>query len=376
MKSVTINGKTYSFPYADLLPPLRPEERQALAENIRRRGVLVDVVVTEDYEVLDGHNRLEIAAELGLAHVPIEVMTGLSGEQKRQLALDLNLHRRHLSREEIREVIERSLRADPGQSDRAIADTLKVDHKTVGVARKRLEAGGEIPHLGSTKGKDGKKQPRKKKERDKPVQVIVKGPPAAETPALPAPDPEPAQHQGEPADHGDRGELFPETAPAGVPAGEDAPAADAGPVAEEQPAAAGPTPSPPRPMKNWRRELEHLGTILRGRGDAAKKLSTLRPAERSPERARKLFLGAHDQIVQSEVALLGDSPEPGMWVSGCCDALIALQTIVYVLQDCHATDVTKYLIQQAEAAISKLLRLPSVKPAAGPAPGEAEGGSA
>jgi hypothetical protein len=48
---------------------------------------------------MDGANRLRIASEFDLA-VPFEIHRGLSGEEKEQLALDLNVDRRHISPEE------------------------------------------------------------------------------------------------------------------------------------------------------------------------------------------------------------------------------------------------------------------------------------
>src|SRR5262245_51092251 len=105
MKTISFNDMTYTCPHADLLRSLTVEERADLLDDVRRRGIVVPVVVDEDNAVIDGQNRLEIAAELrlGAEKVPTKVMTGLTSEQKRQLALDLNLHRRHLSRKEIRE---------------------------------------------------------------------------------------------------------------------------------------------------------------------------------------------------------------------------------------------------------------------------------
>jgi ParB-like chromosome segregation protein Spo0J len=161
MKTIAINGTTFSCPFADLLPPLKPDERAALLQDIRQRGVAVAVVVDELNAVLDGHNRLEIASELGLPGVPVKVVTGLGDDEKRALALDLNLHRRHLSREEVRQVLEHRLKADPAQSDRIVAKEVRVDHKTVGAVRRDLEATGEIPQMSATRGGDGRTRRRR-----------------------------------------------------------------------------------------------------------------------------------------------------------------------------------------------------------------------
>lgn len=78
-----------------VLPPLAPEARQALAEDIRRHGVLVAVEVDEEGNVLDGHHRVELAAELGIDY-PVVIRSGLSETERVEHALRLNLLRRHL----------------------------------------------------------------------------------------------------------------------------------------------------------------------------------------------------------------------------------------------------------------------------------------
>src|SRR5262245_43243027 len=100
MKTITLGTTTYTCPFSDLLRPLTDRERADLRADIELRGVVVPVVVDEQLAVLDGHNRLEIAAELGLAEVPIDIHPGLTDEEKRDLAMSLNLKRRHLTAEE------------------------------------------------------------------------------------------------------------------------------------------------------------------------------------------------------------------------------------------------------------------------------------
>lgn len=82
-----------------LLPDLGTSEYEALREDIRRRGVLVPVELDENGEILDGHNRAAIAAELGIDY-PTVVRAGLTEDDKYQHVLALNLARRHLSREQ------------------------------------------------------------------------------------------------------------------------------------------------------------------------------------------------------------------------------------------------------------------------------------
>ncbi|MFP3656254.1 hypothetical protein SB777_35685, partial [Burkholderia sp. SIMBA_052] len=85
--------------------------------------------------MLDGHHRAKIAAELGI-ECPREVREGLTDEEKRRLAITLNLHRRHLSQERKRALIAGQLLDTPEQSDRKIAASLGVHNETVNAVRK------------------------------------------------------------------------------------------------------------------------------------------------------------------------------------------------------------------------------------------------
>jgi site-specific DNA-methyltransferase (adenine-specific) len=159
--SVTVGGTVFHLPFRDLLPPLPAEDLERLRADIRARGVAVPVVVDEGNHVLDGANRVTIAAELGLTEVPVVVQAGLDERGRRGLALTLNLCRRHLTRAQVRALVARLLRADPEQSDRAVAAAAGTTDKTVAAERRRLEAGAEIPHPATTRGRDGKVQARR-----------------------------------------------------------------------------------------------------------------------------------------------------------------------------------------------------------------------
>src|SRR5262249_6841284 len=162
---ILVNGVTYHCPYADILRPLDPEERADLKKDIQDRGVLVPVVVDEHHNVLDGQHRLEIAAELGLTEVPVDVKKGLTDDQKRSHAEGSTRNRRHLTRDEKRAVLERRLRANPELSDRTIAAQVHVDHKTVNGVRAELEGRGEIPHVADRVDAVGRKQPARRPAR-------------------------------------------------------------------------------------------------------------------------------------------------------------------------------------------------------------------
>jgi hypothetical protein len=70
--------------------------------------------------------------------------------------LSANVHRRHLTATQRREIVAKILKAQPEKSDRQIAKQTNVDHKTVGAQRTKLEATGEIPRSATRTGADGK----------------------------------------------------------------------------------------------------------------------------------------------------------------------------------------------------------------------------
>ena len=154
--TVTVGGITYQLPFEDLLPALADDDLKALRDDIRDRGIVVPIVIDEHHNVIDGANRLRIAAELGIRNLPVDIRPGLSHPEKEELAEDLNLHRRHLTREQLRDAIARRLKRTPEQSDRQIAAAIGVNHETVGDVRKQLTATGEIRQLPKTIGRDGR----------------------------------------------------------------------------------------------------------------------------------------------------------------------------------------------------------------------------
>lgn len=140
-------------PY-QVMPPLSAEEYQALKADISLRGVQVPVEYDETGHVLDGHHRIQICTELGIANWPRLVRYGLTDDEKLRHARRLNLDRRHLDREQKRDLIAEELRERPSDSDRAIAAGLGVNHETVGAERKRLESTGGIRQLDERTGRD------------------------------------------------------------------------------------------------------------------------------------------------------------------------------------------------------------------------------
>lgn len=134
-------------PY-QLLPALTAEEYAALRADIEAHGIRVPVDVDEAGQILDGHHRAAIAAELVIP-CPTRLVAGLTEDEKRGHAVAVNAHRRMLTRSQRRALVVAEMERDPSRSDRAIGRIVGVDHKTVGAIRR---GGWGIPHPEETPG--------------------------------------------------------------------------------------------------------------------------------------------------------------------------------------------------------------------------------
>jgi hypothetical protein len=178
-------------PAADDYPLLKdgdPAAFRELVEDNRRHGLRANIVfwVADDGKrcLLDGRNRLDALAELGVLYdidgeLGLKSWTGtkwaeLSGcalsvayqvvldGNPDALAASLNLHRRHLTAEQKRIRVAKLLRASPAASNNAIAKRGKVDDKTVATVRRKMEARSEIPNVEIRTDTKGRSQPAKK----------------------------------------------------------------------------------------------------------------------------------------------------------------------------------------------------------------------
>ena len=98
----------------------------------------------------------------------VNPMTGETSIEKTDpfaYVLSVNVHRRHLTAEQKREIVAKVLKAQPEKSNRTIAKQTKVDDKTVGSVRRELEGRAEIPHVSTVEDTKGRQQPTKKARR-------------------------------------------------------------------------------------------------------------------------------------------------------------------------------------------------------------------
>lgn len=153
------NGDSATY---QVMPALSEDDYASLKADIGLRGVLVPVEYDEHGNILDGHHRVQICGELGITEWPRFVRSGLTEEEKRQHARQLNLARRHLDRAQKRELIVAQLKETPEKSNRQIAAALGVNHETVQAVRTEGEGRGEIRHVSERKDTLGRHQPSHK----------------------------------------------------------------------------------------------------------------------------------------------------------------------------------------------------------------------
>jgi len=152
-----------------VMPDMAQEEYEALKDDIAERGVMVPIEFDEQGNVLDGHHRLKICAELGIEDYPKIIRTGMSEPEKWTHARKLNMARRHLTREQRRELIQEQIKDTPELSDRQIAKMLGVSHSTVGIIRGELIDSGQVDNSTTSIGLDGKEYKRNRDTLDKYV---------------------------------------------------------------------------------------------------------------------------------------------------------------------------------------------------------------
>ena len=162
-----------------LFADLPPATEAALRASIVRFGVLVPVVKDQNGQIIDGHHRSRIAAELHVDY-KVDQVEVVDAEHAKAIARTLNADRRHLTEQQRREVVAalagETVAAGKGgreevarHSPEAIAGALGVDRKTVVNDINELGNDPMFVRPAKTLGQDGKVRPTRRADPDPAV---------------------------------------------------------------------------------------------------------------------------------------------------------------------------------------------------------------
>ena len=161
-----------SHPY-QIFPEASTEDDESLEQSIAHLGVLNPIVKDDAGHILDGHRRKRISDKLGRP-CPETVRHFTSESEKFRFVLGANSSRRHLSKEQKRQVIATYLRHDPEISNNWLGEIIGVSPTTVADERELLESSSQIEKLEKFAGKDGKKHPAKHKSAKTPRRKLLR----------------------------------------------------------------------------------------------------------------------------------------------------------------------------------------------------------
>ena len=176
-------GPLLIHPAAELFPRPSETELKELAEDIKVNGLRVPIAVCKSADgktlaVVDGVSRLDAMALTGLLNINDDDELCIGKEAVRftavatdpyEAAISLNIHRRHLTNEQKRELVEKVLKARPQISDRQIAKQTKTSPTTVGKIRKKSETTGDVSNLDTRTDTKGRNQPSTKPKKSASV---------------------------------------------------------------------------------------------------------------------------------------------------------------------------------------------------------------
>jgi hypothetical protein len=188
-------------PAADLFPRMSPDELKALGEDIKKNGLREQVKVISTWSkplngfdpateltnvLIDGRNRLDAMEAAGInlfrtdGQLENSHFRAISGKVIDPYAyvVSANIHRRHLTAEQKREVIAKLIKAAPEKSNRRIAGEVRVSHPTVAAVRADLETKGDVEKVSTSIDTKGRRQPVHKTEAKKQPRVQPSNPAA------------------------------------------------------------------------------------------------------------------------------------------------------------------------------------------------------
>jgi hypothetical protein len=169
-------------PAADMFPMMSDAELAALAADIAEHGLREPIAwhtkpgSRAKPQLLDGRNRLAAIDRIGEPKRRQQLKTQVNPDtgylcrvihdEPYVYVVSANLHRRHLTPAQKRELIAKLLEAGPSQSDRGVTKLAQVDGKTVGQVRADMERRAEIPHVETRTDAAGRQQPASRPRRE------------------------------------------------------------------------------------------------------------------------------------------------------------------------------------------------------------------
>jgi len=191
---------------AELWPPLPPDEFEELKKSLAERGLLDPIVVNENNEVIEGHQRLLAWISLGKKEPPAIRRVNTGGDLAKEIALSVeyNARRRHLVKSELALIVAeafkkieeiRSSKAFPGnaintsnsETDLEKESITKVAEK-VGISRPTLSKALKVVEKGTP---EVQRAVEKGELSVKRAYEIVQHPPEEQKKLLEEPKPKP-----------------------------------------------------------------------------------------------------------------------------------------------------------------------------------------
>jgi ParB-like chromosome segregation protein Spo0J len=146
-------------PVASKFGNLTGAEFHALVNDIKANKQKVPIVMHKGM-IIDGIQRYRACLNAKVE----PVFTEYAGEEKDivKFIASMNMHRRHLSTKQKKDIALELLKADPTMSDLAVAKTARLSDKTVTKIRKKAVRRSEIPNVKVRTDSKGRQQPAAK----------------------------------------------------------------------------------------------------------------------------------------------------------------------------------------------------------------------
>ena len=126
-------------PHRELIPPMSPEDYANLLEDVKRNGILQPIDITPDNVILDGHQRVKVARELGIEEVEVRIPE-LVGIDEDEYLISVTMNRRHLTEgqkavlaNEYRKILSKKRQSEAGKKAVTIREIKRgnIDSETV-----------------------------------------------------------------------------------------------------------------------------------------------------------------------------------------------------------------------------------------------------